>query len=143
MRVVRLSILLLVATINSFCLVGLPLRPKLLCPEKVGVHLGEVHSMDAGDRASIKKLSESVESCPKAIEYYISWRTPPVPEELGWRALVYRRENTSSGWVGHEYDPGSGTGSLFLVSDESVHNAAKQGGSTRDLAKYMICESDY
>ena len=47
------------------------------------------------------------------------------------------RKETTSGNIGCEYDPGSGTGELYWVDDSTVDRVAAEGGALSDFAKYQ------
>lgn len=107
------------------------------CPNAVGVYIGHFDSMDAGSRASIKRLSEEIRRCPEAKTYRVSWRVDLGPNERGWRAVMYHRQGKTSGGVGYEFDPGSGFGrDIYLVDDDAVQKVAEGSGTLEDFAKY-------
>ena len=107
------------------------------CPDTIQVFGGHFDSMDGGSRASIKRLSAEIRKCPEAKKYSVSWRVDLGPHERGWRAVQYHRRDKTSGFVGYEFDPGSGFGQeIYLVHDDAVQKVAEEAGSLEDFAKY-------
>ena len=107
------------------------------CPDTIQVFGGYFDSIDTGSRASIKRLSVEISKCPKAKKYTISWRVDLGPNERGWRAVKYEREDKTRGYVGYEFDPGSGFGrDIYLVEDDAIQKVAEEAGSLEDFAKY-------
>ena len=107
------------------------------CPTSVRVSSGQFDSMDAGSRASIKRLSGEIRRCPEAKTYKVAWRVDLSPNERGWRAVKYEREDKTSGYVGYEFDPESGFGrEYYLVGDDAVQKVAEGSGTLNDFAKY-------
>jgi hypothetical protein len=114
-------------------------RPPSLttCRGPVNVHIGSFDSAETGARAAVRRLSQEIHRCREAEEYNIVWKWPGGEQERGWRALKYMRKEKTSGNIGYEYDPGSGTGELYWVDDSTVDRVAAEGGSLRDFAKYQ------
>jgi len=107
------------------------------CPDTVQAFSGHFDSMNTGSRASIKRLSAEIGNCPQAKKYSVSWRVDLGPNERGWRAVKYEREDKTSGYVGYEFDPGSGFGrDIYLVDDDAIQKVAQEAGSLEDFAKY-------
>jgi hypothetical protein len=80
----------------------------------------------------------TIHRCSEAKSYSVGFRVPPGGHEIGWRALIYERKDKTSGVVGYEYDPGSGSGSeVYWVDDSAVDQAAREGGTLSDFAKYQ------
>jgi len=108
------------------------------CPAKVDVSLGEFASMDAGDRASIQRLSVEVCRCPQASKYTVFWKAPPENGGRDYRAVIYRRREKGTGRLGQEFDPESGIrGDSYAVSDEMIHAISQSGGTFEDFAKHQ------
>lgn len=112
-------------------------RVRLYCPNMIGASIGKYDSVDSGARAAVRRLAEEIQKCPKARHYSIAWSLPTAPDERPHRALNYSRKDDTSGYVGYEYDPGSGTGETFLVDDSAVDRVASEGGVLADFAKYQ------
>ena len=106
-----------------------------LCSKNVYASVGRFASAETGARAAVQRLSEEIHRCPVAEEYYVQWN---FPEERGWRALIYTRQDNESGVAGYEYDPSSGRREpIYLVEDSAVDQVAKEGGTLSDFAKYQ------
>lgn len=109
------------------------------CPTEVNVSLGDFTSMDAGNRASIQRLSKEVCRCPKAYKYRIFWKVTSEGEEIDRRAALYERQKqvTGMGRVGYEIDPYSGFWSkVHTVNDNAIHAVAHKGGTFEDFTEY-------
>lgn len=107
------------------------------CPIIVMDSVGTFDSEEAGARAAVPRLSQAIHRCSEARSYSVGWRLPPGEHEIGWRALIYDRKDKTSGVVGYEYDPGSGSGSkVYWVDDSAVDQVAREGGTLSDFAKY-------
>ncbi len=105
----------------------------LYCPDEINVSIGSSPSLDVGNRASIKRLSDEVRRCPKAKEYSVFWKVEVNGREVVRRAALYKREYG----VGYEDDPGSGFSSkVYNVSDDAIHTVAQQDGTFEDFANY-------
>jgi hypothetical protein len=103
----------------------------------VNVHLESFDSAETGARAAVRRLSQEIHRCGKAEEYDIVWKWPGSEHERGWRALKYMRKDKTSGNIGYEYDPASGTlEPTYLVDDTAVDKVASEGGLLDDFAKY-------
>jgi len=103
----------------------------------VHVSLGNFDSIESGARAAVRGLSKEIHKCGQAKVYSVSWKFPAGEQERGWLALKYTRRDKTSGIVGYEYDPDSGTrDETFLVDDSAVDEVAKEGGALSDFAKY-------
>jgi hypothetical protein len=107
------------------------------CRGPVYVHLETFDSAETGARAAVRRLSQEIHRCGEAEKYDIVWKWPSSEQERGWRALRYIREDKTSGNIGYEYDPGSGTGETYSVDDSAVDQVAKEGGTLSDFAKYQ------
>lgn len=107
------------------------------CSNELDVFLGQFDSMDVGSRASIKRLSEEIRRCPEAKKYSVSWKVALGEQERGWRAVMYERQDKTTGRVGYEYDPDSGfRGDVYIVGDDAVHSVAQGAGALEDFVKY-------
>jgi hypothetical protein len=106
-----------------------------LCYKNVYASVGRFDSAETGARAAVQRLSQEIHRCPVAEEYYVEWN---FPEERGWRAVKYTRQDNKSGVAGYEYDPSSGRRQpIYLVEDSAVDQVAKEGGTLDDFAKYQ------
>jgi hypothetical protein len=100
--------------------------------------VGTFDSAETGARAAVRGLSQEIHRCGQAKIYNIAWKFPAGEQERGWRALKYVRQDKTSGMVGYEYDPGSGTGEeTYWVDDSAVDRVANEGGALSDFAKYQ------
>ena len=100
--------------------------------------LGSFDSAEAGARAAVRKLSEEIHRCSETKEYDISWNYPATEKDRGYRALKYSREDKTSGVIGYEYDPHSGTlEPTYWVEDRAVDSVANVGGDLEDFPKYQ------
>ena len=109
------------------------------CRGPIYVHLESFDSAETGARAAVQRLSQEIHRCPEVHEYYIEWRWPGSEQDRGWRAVKYTREDKTSGNIGYEYDPSSGTREpTYLVEDSAVDQVAKEAGTLSDFAKYQI-----
>ena len=107
------------------------------CPTILMDYVGTLDSENAGARAAVLRLSKAVHRCAEARRYSVGWRIPPAEHEIGWRALVYDRRDKTSGVIGYEYDPDSGTqGETYLIDDTAIDQVAKEGGVLKDFARY-------
>lgn len=96
------------------------------------------NSAETGARAAVPRLSQEIHRCSEAKKYSVSWKFPPGNQERGWRALTYIRKDKTSGVVGYEYEPGSGSGSeIYWVDDSAVDRVAAEGGALSDFARYQ------
>ena len=117
------------------CQLAISCMPR--CRTIVVDSVGTFESEEAGARVAVPRLAQAIHRCSKASRYSVGWRIPPGGHEIGWRALVYDRKDKTSGVVGYEYDPGSGSGSkVYWVDDSAVDQVAREGGTLSDFAKY-------
>ena len=107
------------------------------CRGPVNAHIGNFDSAETGARAAVRSLSQEIHRCGQAEEYNIVWYWPGGEQERGWRALKYTRKDKTSGSIGYEYDPASGTRDpTYLVDDTAVDRVASEGGLLDNFAKY-------
>ena len=108
------------------------------CRTIVEASLGTFNSLETGARVAVPRLSQEIHRCSEAKKYSVSWKFPASGEERGWHALTYIRKDKTSGVVGYEYEPGSGSGSeIYWVEDSAVDQVAKENGTLADFAKYQ------
>jgi hypothetical protein len=129
----KLTFLSLICLSMTSCAAGV----RLYCPNRIGASIGKYDSVDSGARAAVRRLAKEIHKCPKVKQYSIAWSFPTGPDERPYRALIYSRKDDTSGYVGYEYDPGSGTGETYLVDDSAVDRVASEGGALSDFAKYQ------
>src|SRR6267142_7219002 len=91
------------------------------CSSQSRVSIGKFDSKENGARAAVRRLAEEIHRCPEAKDYRISWNFPSGPEERGWLAVKYVRQDNASGVVGYEYDPDSGMRQdTYLVDNDAI-----------------------
>lgn len=133
----QLTLVLLIATCQLVIACARPPSPPP-CYSIVNASVGSSDSAETGARAAVRRLSQEIQRCGEAKEYYIQWSWPGSEQERGWRAIRYFRKDKTSGVAGYEYDPMSGTlQPTYLVDDSAVHQVAKEGGTLSDFAKYQ------
>jgi hypothetical protein len=133
----QLSLVFLIVLLQLLLSCGRPpsARP---CVSPIYDSLGSFDSAEAGACAAVRKLSEEIHRCSETKEYDISWNYPATEKDRGYRALKYSREDKTSGVIGYEYDPHSGTlEPTYWVEDSAVDSVAKVGGALEDFAKYQ------
>lgn len=102
----------------------------LYCSDEVDVSISGISTMEEGNRASIKKLSNEIRRCPSANKYRVFWKVTVNGQEVSRRAALYERNIG----VGYEDDPYSGFSSkVYPVDDSAIHAIAQKGGTFDDF----------
>jgi hypothetical protein len=102
------------------------------CPDELSAHAGKYPSYDAGDRASLKMLSDEIKSCPNAKKYTVRWLSflpkHSIYEPIDMRydpatkvLMIINNPDSNTGWG---YDK---------VTKDDIHKVAGKNGQTKDL----------